>query len=79
VRLEITVPGGAPIVVSREPSLYGGRKDVGDEDLHKESEIDSVRRHARVAIHEVFDAARRQLEDFAREQRGDVKTHQTLS
>jgi ribosomal subunit interface protein len=33
-----------------------------DEDVH-------------VAIRDAFDAARRQLEDFAREQRGDVKRH----
>ncbi|TAK09934.1 MAG: HPF/RaiA family ribosome-associated protein [Candidatus Manganitrophaceae bacterium] len=29
-----------------------------------------------VAIRDAFDAARRQLEDFARRQRGDVKTHE---
>jgi len=29
----------------------------------------------RVALREGFDAARRQLEDYAREQRGDVKRH----
>lgn len=29
-----------------------------------------------VAIREAFDAARRQLEDYAREQRGSVKTHE---
>jgi hypothetical protein len=75
VRVEITVPGGTPIVVSHEPSLYGRLKDAENEALHKESEIDNVRRHARVAVHEAFDAARRRLEDFAREQRGDVKTH----
>jgi ribosome-associated translation inhibitor RaiA len=28
-----------------------------------------------VALREAFDAARRQLEDYAREQRGDVKRH----
>jgi len=30
------------------------------------------------AIHAAFDAARRQLEDYAREQRGSVKTHESL-
>jgi hypothetical protein len=76
VRVEVTVPGGEPIVVSHEPSLHGRLKDVENEALHKDSEIDNVRRHARVAIHEAFDAARRRLEDFAREQRGAVKTHE---
>jgi hypothetical protein len=79
VRVEITVPGGAPIVVSHEPSLRAGLRDVEEEAPHKESEIDTARRHAGVAIHEAFTAARRQLEDFAREQRGAVKTHEALS
>lgn len=30
-----------------------------------------------VAVRDAFDAARRQLEDFARRQRGDVKSHET--
>lgn len=30
-----------------------------------------------VAIRDAFDAARRKLQDFARKQRGDVKTHET--
>jgi hypothetical protein len=29
-----------------------------------------------VALRDAFDAARRKLEDFAREQRGDVKHHE---
>jgi hypothetical protein len=28
-----------------------------------------------VALHEAFDIARRQLQELARRQRGDVKTH----
>jgi ribosome-associated translation inhibitor RaiA len=79
VRVEITVPGGAPIVISHEPSLHAQLKDVEEDAPRKESEIDNVRRHARVAIHEAFAAARRRLEDFAREQRGAVKTHEALS
>ena len=76
VRIELTVPGGAPIVVSHEPSLHGRLKDVEDDAHHKETEIESVHRYAAVAVHEAFDAARRRLEDFAREQRGTVKTHE---
>ena len=79
IRIEITVPGGSPIVVSHEPSLHARLKDVEEEVPHKESEIDAVRRHARVAIHEAFTAARRRLEDFAREQRGAIKTHTALT
>jgi hypothetical protein len=74
VRIELTVPGGA-IVVSHEPSLHGTLKHVEDAH-HKAAEIDSVHRYVVVAVSQAFDAARRRLEDFAREQRGAVKTHE---
>ena len=76
VRIELTVPGGEPIVVSHEPSLHGRLKDTEGEAHRKESEIESVHRYVRVAIREAFDVARRRLEDFAREQRGTVKVHE---
>jgi cold shock CspA family protein len=76
VRIELTVPGGPPIVASHEPSLHGRLKDFEEAEHHKETDIESVHRHAAVAIREAFDAARRRLEDFAREQRGTVKTHE---
>jgi cold shock CspA family protein len=76
VRIETTVPGGPPIVVNHEPSLHGRLKDVDDETHRKEHEIESVHRYGSVAVHEAFDAARRRLEDFAREQRGTVKAHE---
>ena len=75
VRIEMTVPGGSPIVVNHEPSLHGHLKDVGGETHRKVTEIDGAHRDAQVALHDAFDAARRRLEDFARERRGDVKTH----
>lgn len=75
VRIELTVPGGPAIVVSHDPSLHGRLKDVEEDAHRKETEIESVHRYASVAIREAFDAARRRLEDFAREQRGAVKMH----
>ena len=75
LRIDVTVPGGPPIVVSHEPSLHGRSKAFEDEAHRKEDEIESVHRYARVAIHEAFDIARRRVEDFAREQRGTVKAH----
>jgi cold shock CspA family protein len=75
VRIETTVPGGPPIVVSHEPSLHGRLKDVEDEAHRKDDEVASVHRYAAVAVREAFDAARRRLEDVAREQRGMVKSH----
>lgn len=79
VCIEVTVPGGDPIVVSHEPSLHVRLKDIEDEAHHKETEIESVHRYARVAIHEAFDVARRRVEDFAREQRGTVKAHEVTA
>lgn len=58
--IEISVPGGAPIVVNHEADLHGDQ-----------------RANERAAVHHGFDSARRQLEDFARTQRGDVKAHQS--
>lgn len=52
VRIEVTVPGGDPIAVSHELSLHGPSKDTERTAHHKESEIESVHRYARVAIHD---------------------------
>jgi cold shock CspA family protein len=76
VRIELTVPGGPPIVVSHEPSLHAQLKDVHDDTHHKQDEIEGEHRYAAVAVRQAFDAARRRLEDFAREQRGAVKEHE---
>ena len=75
VRIEMTLPGHRPIVVSRAPSPHAGLKDVQEDGPRKESEIEGVHRYAPVVIAEAFDAARRRLEDIAREQRGAVKSH----
>ncbi len=76
VRIELTVPGRDPIVVSHDPSLHAGLRDVEDAAAHKDAEIDSVHRHGLVAIRETFDIARRLLEDAARMERNAVKTHE---
>lgn len=58
VRLEIAVPGGPPVVVSRP---HHDRTDHDDPYL---------------ALRDAFNAAKRQLQDRARKQRGDVKVHE---
>ena len=65
--------------MSHEPSLHGRLKDIEDAVHRKQTEIDGVHRYAAVAVREAFDAARRRLEDFAREQRGAVKRHDVPS
>jgi ribosome-associated translation inhibitor RaiA len=57
---------GGPFVVRIRLTVPGGELTV---DHQEEQELSQ-------AIREAFDAARRQLEDYAREQRGSVKTHE---
>jgi ribosome-associated translation inhibitor RaiA/cold shock CspA family protein len=73
VRIDLTVPG-EELVVAHEASLRAASQDAGKEKMTKLAETDPERKHARVAIREAFDIARRQLQDFARRQRGTVKT-----
>ncbi len=76
VTIELTVPHGNPIVINHAPSLHAWLKDAGDAAHLKQSETDSVHRYRHAAVHDAFDRAQRQLHDFARRQRGDVKRHE---
>lgn len=73
VRIDLTVPG-EEVVVSHEAGLHATAQDVDTEKFTKAAESDAERKHARVAIREAFDIARRQLQDCARRQRRAVKT-----
>jgi ribosome-associated translation inhibitor RaiA len=75
VRIELTIPGET-IVVSHQPSLHGALRDFDEAEHTQEAGVDAAHRRARVAIHEAFDKARRQLQDAVRRQRGAVKNHQ---
>jgi len=59
---------GGPFNVRIDLTLPGGELVV----THQKEEILAA------AIREAFDAARRRLEDYARAQRGDVKSHEAL-
>lgn len=72
VRLDLAVPG-EDIVVAHDASLHATAQDTDRERSRKADEPDPERKHARVAVHEAFDIARRQLQDYARRQRGSVK------
>jgi cold shock CspA family protein/ribosome-associated translation inhibitor RaiA len=72
VRIDLTVPG-EEIVVAHEASLRATGQDVDAEKITRLAEPDPERKHARVAIREAFDIARRRLQDYARRQRGTVK------
>jgi cold shock CspA family protein len=73
VRIDLTVPG-EEIVVAHDAGLHATAQDIDAEKLTKVAESDPERKHARVAIREAFDIARHRLQDYARRQRGAVKT-----
>ena len=73
VRIDLTLPG-EEIVVAHEPTLHATEQDIDAERATKDDETDPERKHAYVAIREAFDIARRRLQDYARRQRGVVKT-----
>lgn len=68
VRIELSLPG-EDVIVNHEPA-----PDVMTAS-RKSDELDGRHKDEHVAIHDAFDVARRRLEDMARRQRGDVKTH----
>ncbi len=73
VRIDLTVPG-EEIVVSHAASLHGTDQDIHLAKPTKQDEADPERKYALVAVHKAFDIARRRLQDYARRQRGTVKT-----
>lgn len=70
VRISVPVPGGQ-VVVNHEPGVRGLLKGLDASKVHKATEIDGAHTNPYVAVHDAFDLARRQLDVFARRQRGD--------
>ena len=75
IRIDIALPG-EDIVVNHRPDLHGTMQDLEIERTSKQLELEPERRHLIVAIDEAFETARRRLQDYAKRQRGDVKTHE---
>lgn len=73
ITLEISVPG-ADIVVRHQPALHGPLARIHMEH-HRELERGVLHANLYLTIRDVFEAARRRLEDYARRQRHDVKWH----
>ncbi len=69
---------GREIVVKWEPTLNKEARHLGVPELTKKWEVNPRHKKLRQAINDAFKAAGRRLEDFARRQRGDVKTHELL-
>jgi cold shock CspA family protein len=74
VRIDMTVPG-AELVVKREPSLHASLRDIDSEKETKSFEAHAAHKDVFVVIRDAFKEARRQLQDFARRERGQTKLH----
>lgn len=74
IRIDLGLPGGE-LVVKSEPNL---RDSIPEEarKATKQLEVNTPHKHIELAIRDAFRSARRQLEDYARRQRGDVKAHE---
>lgn len=69
VGIHLNVPG-EEIVASHDASVHAAAKASGTRSLTKQGEVRRERRRANVAVRHTFEAARRQLQDFRRRQRG---------
>lgn len=78
VNLNLTIPRGE-IVVKREPSLATRIRQLHEGAMTKYAEVNTSHKDLRIAITDAFNVAVRRLQDFARRQRGDVKTHAPAS
>ena len=77
LRIDLTVPG-EEIVVKRQPSLSHRVQQLGQSEIKKQLELKTQHKNLRRAINDAFKAASRRLQDYARRQRGDVKSHAPL-
>jgi cold shock CspA family protein len=77
IRIDLAVPG-EEIVVKRDPSLSHRARQLGETELKKHLEVKTPHKDLRVAINDAFKAVGRRLQDYARRQRGDIKSHAPL-
>jgi ribosome-associated translation inhibitor RaiA len=74
ISIHLAVPR-SEIVVKHEPSLHSTLVRQGAEESEKHLETQPEHKDIYVSVRDAFDAARRQLEDYSRKLRGDVKSH----
>lgn len=74
IRVDLALPG-EDVVVNHEPTLHAGLRDVEERGHHKGDDVRAFHKYAEAAVRAAFSVARRRLQDVARRQRGDVKTH----
>jgi len=75
IRIDLTVPQGK-IVVKHEPSLDARARRLGEQEIRKQGEVKIPHKDLRRAINDAFKAVGRRLQDYARRQRGDIKSHE---
>jgi ribosome-associated translation inhibitor RaiA len=74
IRVELGVPG-TELVVTHEPSLHSAQTQGGAGEWEKHLELHPEHKDIYIAIHDAFKHARRQLQDYVRRMRGEVKLH----
>jgi len=74
LRIDLGVPG-KEIVVKHEPSLHGSGQRLAEAPKAKRLEVEAPYKDLPHAIREAFKAAKRQLQEYARERRRNLKTH----
>jgi ribosome-associated translation inhibitor RaiA len=74
IRIDLTVPN-AEIVVNHEPNLHAKQKQIEAEAHSKSVEVQSEYKDINVAIREAFEVAKRQLQNYARRRRLEIKQH----
>lgn len=68
VRIELAVPGEL-LIITHEPTPLAVRSGDGGTEDHKSTESAVHHRDVAVTLHEAFDEARRQLEDYVQRRR----------
>ena len=77
IRIDLTVPG-EEIVVNHEPGFIHHTRESEKTQLKKQLEVTIPHKNLGLAINDAFKAASRRLQDYARRQRGEVKSHTPL-
>lgn len=72
IRIVITVPG-SEIVVSHSPAFHHPAAQTENDRVEKHMEAEQEHKDVWLAVAGAFSAARRQLEDYTRVRRGEVK------
>jgi hypothetical protein len=74
IRLGLSLSGGE-LIVGRQRNVHKRLWQAGESKVRKQLELEREHKNLHPAIHDAFKAAGRALKEYARRQRGDVKTH----